>query len=92
MNRQCFQSPARRALLWFVAWMAFGFLLVQSVTVTLDWWENKLAKVGPWEWLWIGLLPVLIFVFFRFFSIFNPGCRACAPPDAETHEGKTPKA
>ena len=91
MNRQTLQSPAWRALIWFVSWMAFGFLLVQSVTVTLDWWQNKRTDIGVWEWLWIGLLPVLVFVYFRFFSIFNPGCQACAP-DADRHEGKTPKA
>ena len=90
MNRQTFQSPAWRALIWFLSWMAFGLLLVQSVTVTLDWWQDKRTDVGAWEWLWIGLLPVLVFVYFRFFSIFRPGCRACAP-DADRRDGKTPK-
>jgi hypothetical protein len=44
------------------------------------WWYGELTA-GPWEWLWIGLLPVWLFVFFRYYSVFRPGCRACEPPE-----------
>jgi hypothetical protein len=60
--------------------MAFAFSFLQSISVTVAWWKGELAA-GPWEWLWIGLLPVWVFVYFRYYSIFRPGCRACLPPE-----------
>lgn len=73
---------ARKMLAAFALWMVFAFAFVQSITVTLAWWNGELAA-GLWEWLWIALLPVWVFVYFRYYSIFRPGCRACLPP----HEG-----
>jgi len=70
----------RRFLIAFVLWMAFAFGLLQSVSVTVVWWRGE-QGAGPWEWLWIGLLPVWLYVFFRYYSIFRPGCRACLPPE-----------
>jgi len=73
----------RKLLFAFVLWMAFAFSFLQSITVTVGWWNGDL-HAGLWEWLWIGLLPVWIFVFFRYYSIFRPGCRACLPPEHES--------
>ena len=64
----------------FVLWMVFAFSFLQSITVTVVWWKGEQAT-GCWEWLWIGLLPVWVFVYFRYYSIFRPGCRACLPPE-----------
>jgi hypothetical protein len=64
----------------FFLGMVFIMSLIQSVKVTVAWWEGEL-EAGPWEWLWIGLLPIWLFVYFRYYSIFRPGCRACLPPD-----------
>ncbi len=64
----------------FALSMAFVLGLFQSVIVTVAWWNGELTA-GYWEWLWIGLLPVWLFVFFRYYSIFRPGCRACHPPE-----------
>ncbi len=69
-----------RFLTAFLAWMALAFGTLQSITVTVTWWKGEL-QAGPWEWLWIGLLPVWLFVFFRYYSIFQPGCRACQPQE-----------
>lgn len=63
----------------FVLWMAFAFSFLHSITVTAAWWKDELA-VGWWEGLWIGLLPVWVFVYFRYYSIFRPGCSACVTP------------
>jgi hypothetical protein len=76
------RSPLRRAMAWFVTWMVFGFSLVQSVSITVEWWPEELKDAGAWEWCWIASLPVLLFIFLRFFPSFNPGRRACPPLDA----------
>lgn len=53
-------------------------LMFQSVSVTVAWWQQLPADSEPWEMLWIGLLPVWIFVYIRYFSIFRRDCAACA--------------
>jgi hypothetical protein len=72
-----------KLLVAFVLWMVFAFSFLQSITVTVTWWKDELVA-GAWEWLWIGLLPVWVFVYFRYYSIFRPGCRACLPPAHES--------
>jgi len=39
------------------------------------------------DWFWILLLPVLIGVYLRFFSILRPDCQACLPDDRRTQRG-----
>ena len=70
----------RKILVAFALWMAFAFAFYQSVIVTVAWWKGE-QVAGLWEWLWIGLLPVWVFVYFRYYSVFRPGCRACLPPE-----------
>lgn len=74
------QCTLGHALLWFAAWMLFGFLLIESLHVAVDWWQGRLANPGWREMFWLLLLPVLLVIFVRYFSIFRPGCRACALP------------
>jgi hypothetical protein len=83
------QRPLLRALLWFAAWMLFGFLLIESLHVAVDWWQGQLANPGWREMFWLLLLPVLLVIFVRYFSIFRPGCRACALPETQS-EHKRP--
>ena len=73
-------NAARRGLLVFAAILGLGFALLQSVTVAVAWWRDQ-VEPGWWEWMWIALLPVWLFVFFRYFSILRPGAGACAPGD-----------
>ena len=73
----------RKMLVAFVSWMAFAFAFLKSVIVTVAWLKGELAA-GPWEWLWIGLLPVWVFVYFRYYSVFRPECRACLLPEDES--------
>lgn len=69
-----------RGLSVFAAILGLGFALVQSVTVAVAWWRGDIVP-GWWEWLWIALLPVWLWVFFRYFSIFRPGADGCLPRD-----------
>lgn len=81
-----------KLLVAFVLWMAFAFSFLQSITITVAWWKGELAA-GAREWLWIGLLPVWVFVYFRYYSIFRLGCRACVPPaDESTEQRLGPRA
>ena len=56
-------------------------LIFQSVTVTVAWWRQSPAESEPWETVWIGLLPVWIFFYIRYFSILRRDCAACAGHD-----------
>jgi hypothetical protein len=59
----------------FIPGMTFAISLIQSNMVTEAWWKGEL-EAGPWEWLWIGLLPVWLFVYFRYYS----GMPRLSPP------------
>ena len=71
--------PWRKLIFTFVSGMVFALSFLQSIMVTVAWWNGGLTA-GAWEWMWIGLLPVWVFVYFRYYSVFRPGCRACLPP------------
>jgi hypothetical protein len=72
----------RRALLALAAMLGLGVALLHSVTTAVAWWREEIDP-GWWEWMWIALLPVWLFVFLRYFSIFRPGADACVPSDAK---------
>ena len=74
-----------KIILVFTVGMIFAVSLMKSVSVTVAWWNGGQAA-GHWEWFWIGILPVLAFVFFRYYSVFRPGCRACLTPEAEPND------
>lgn len=90
MDFRLADRPLARALLWFAAWMLFGFLLIESLHVAVDWWQGRLAGIGLREGLWLTLLPVLLAVYIRYFSIFRPGCRACPLPDSPAADRRNP--
>lgn len=74
------QAVWAKLVVAFILWMVFAFSFYQSIMVTVAWWNGR-VPAGLWEWLWIGLLPVWVFVYFRYYSVFRPGCRACLPPE-----------
>lgn len=71
--------------------VALGVLLfvalVQSGTVALAWWRGELAEMGAREWFWLLLLPVLVALYLRYFSILRADCDACLPDDARRGGG-----
>jgi hypothetical protein len=78
---------ALRAAFWLIAGALLFLGLIQSLTVTVAWWCHELSELRADDWFWILLLPVLIGVYLRFFSIFRPDCRACLPQDRPTQGG-----
>lgn len=58
-------------------------LLVACVKVTVGWWNGEVSLAEEGNWLWLALFPILLWVWFRYFSIF--GCKepACLLPKDE---------
>jgi len=79
MSFRIFDRPLVRALGWFAAWMLFGFALIESVHVAIDWWHGRIETLGLREGFWLLMLPVLVTAYLRYFSIFNPDCQRCRP-------------
>ena len=48
-------------------------LLVASLKVAVGWWRGELSLADDGNWIWLVLLPVLLAVWWRYFSIF--GCK-----------------
>ena len=48
-------------------------LLVASLKVAVGWWRGELSLADDGNWLWLVLFPVLLAVWWRYFSIF--GCK-----------------
>jgi hypothetical protein len=70
-------GTTRRALTRFGLWMAFALCFFQSVTVAVAWWTGELSAPDPLDWLWIALLPLLIGVYLRYFSVVGCGVDGC---------------
>jgi len=74
--------------------LGFGYmvLLIESLHVGVAWWRDELTNPGPLEWLMLGILPVLGWVWFRYLSIFRPGCGKvqCGLPDSQVAKPPPP--
>jgi H+/Cl- antiporter ClcA len=85
------QTARRHAILHAAFWLIAGALLflavIQALTVTVAWWRDELPETTAADWFWILLLPVLIGIYLRFFSIFRPDCRACLPENRPPQRG-----
>lgn len=58
-------------------------LLVAALKVAVGWWHDELDLAEDGNWLWLALFPVLLIVWWRYFSVF--GCKepACLLPKDE---------
>lgn len=67
--------------------LGFGYmvLLIESLHVGVAWWRGELNDPGPLEWLLLGTLPLLAWIWWRYLSIFRPGCdkAQCGLPDGQ---------
>jgi hypothetical protein len=82
----------RQPVLRVLALIVLLALLFYSVSVTVAWWRGEITLTSGGNWCWVGLLPILIMLWWRYFSIF--GCKdpACLLPEEESVKtSKTPK-
>jgi hypothetical protein len=42
-----------------------------------EWRDAGWRSLDAWEWFWLTLLPVWLYIFFRYYSIFRQDCHAC---------------
>lgn len=73
------QHSVPRAALWLISGAILFLAMIQSLTVTVAWWRHELPAMRVADWFWILLLPLLLGIYQRFFSIFRTDCRACLP-------------
>lgn len=74
----------QQALLRVLALLVLLMLLFYSVSVTMAWWRGEIALTSDWNWFWVGLLPILMVVWWRYFSIFACKNPACLLPEDES--------
>lgn len=64
--------------------ISFGYavLLFEALRTATAWWQGELQEAGLTEYLLIAALPLLAWIWWRYFSMFRSGCAkgACAPP------------
>jgi hypothetical protein len=58
-------------------------LLIACLKVTVGWWRGELDLAEDGNWLWLVLFPILLAIWWRYFSVF--GCKepACLLPKDE---------
>lgn len=65
--------------------LGFGYmvLLIESVRTGVAWWHGELTDPSPLQWLMLAALPVLAWIWWRYLSVFRPGCgtAGCQLPD-----------
>jgi len=71
-----------------IALLAAGFgymvLLIEALHVAVAWWHDELAQPGWSDVALIALLPVLIWIWWRYLSPFGRDCPKCLlPPDSD---------
>ncbi len=61
----------------------FGYLvlLIEAIRAAVAWWKGELAQPGWDDIALMGLLPVLIWIWWRYISPFGRDCRKCALPE-----------
>jgi bacteriorhodopsin len=73
-------SPARAMLRPMLLVLLLG-LLVVCVKVVTGWWRGELSLAEDGNWLWLLLFPVLLVVWWRYFSVFGCEQPACLLPE-----------
>jgi hypothetical protein len=66
----------------FFAWLVAALLRAQA------WWRGELAEPGGLDLVLLASLPLLVWVYFRYLSVFGKGKGQCLlPPDERSGPG-----
>jgi hypothetical protein len=68
----------------------FGYLvlLIEAIRAAVAWWKGELAQPGWMDIGLLGLLPALIWIWWRYISPFGQACPKCAlPPEDGSGKG-----
>jgi ABC-type Fe3+-siderophore transport system permease subunit len=68
----------------------FGYLvlLIEAIRAAVAWWKGELAQPGWDDIALMGLLPVLLWIWWRYISPFGQACPKCAlPPEDGSGKG-----
>jgi len=70
-----------KRLLLLGAGFAYMVLLIEAIRAAVAWWHGELAQPGGSDIALIGVLPLLVWVWWRYISPFGqPDCQKCALP------------
>lgn len=58
-------------------------LLVASIKVLVGWWQGELRLEDEGNWVWLVLFPVLLWIWWRYFSVFGCSQAACLLPEED---------
>jgi len=70
----------KKRIIAVLLWFAGGFAFIQSLHVTVAWWKGEIAVMTLADWFWVAMLPVLLYLYFRYVSIFRCKEPACLRP------------
>jgi hypothetical protein len=71
----------KRIIVVIVLWFAGGMALLQGLVTAVRWWHGEIGAMTAIDWLWLALLPPLLYAYLRHVSIL--GCKqpTCLLPD-----------
>jgi ABC-type Fe3+-siderophore transport system permease subunit len=60
---------------------AYMVLLIEAIRAAVAWWHGELAQPGWGDMALIALLPLLVWIWWRYISPFGRAdCAKCLPP------------
>lgn len=72
---------------FLVAGFAYMVLLIAALHAAVAWWHDELAQPGWGDMALIAVLPLLVWVWWRYISPFGSVCQKCAlPPQADRRQ------
>ena len=76
-----------RRLALILAAFAYMVLLIEAVRAAAALWRGE-AALTAFDYALVGALPLLGWIWFRYFSMFRKGCAkgVCAPPGKPSGE------
>ena len=63
-----------------IAGFAYMVLLIEALHAAVAWWHDELPQPGWTDMALIALLPMLIWIWWRYLSPFGKDCQKCALP------------